>query len=339
MRHAAPIIAFAAGTIAFAGSHAHAQAHAQAQASAEPVGGMLSVTYENDVFGGTDWNYTSGARVGWLSAETQPIRLERALTEILVGDEDTTFRRGFAVGQTLYTPINRQTTSFLTRQHPYAAFLFGEYTLLAANEGRMTRLSAQAGVFGPLAAGDWAQNTVHDLTGDAPVLGWENQIENTPAFAVSYDTAFSVARAGEGAVQVDLVPNAGATLGNARTDIHGGITARLGSALSTPDLPFTVQPGGVGAGTPVGDGCSGWLLFAGVQGRAIAQELAIEGDLPIADGTPRPARESLVGDVVLGGAVRRGRVQLSYTHTVRSETFDTQNGSHTHGTLTLGVGF
>jgi len=77
-----------------------------------------------------------------------------------------------------------------------------------------------------------------------------------------------------------------------------------------------------------------WSLFAGIEARAMARNLFLDGntfrDSPSVNGKP------LVLDVSVGGAVTLGRLQLSYTLNWRSREFSGQDKASGFGAISLG---
>lgn len=311
-------------------------APASAQDYAEA--GTLSLTYENDFFGPTDRNYTNGVRAGWVTGEKAPYRYEGALVSLIAG-EDGRLRRSYALGHSIYTPRDTLATEYLPDQHPYAGYLYGEYALLVEQEGRLDRLNLQLGIVGPSAGGEWVQNEFHDLIDEAPVLGWDNQVGDEVIVSASYDAQWRAFAAGDTALGFDLVPNVGARLGNFQTYASAGAKVRVGSHLAQSGGPPRVEPGLPGAGTFAPTDGFAWHVFFGLQGRAVAHDITLDGSFLDGDGDPSVDSQTFVGDANLGFAVQHGGFQVAYTHVLRSDEFEQQLGTHEFGSLTIGFRF
>ena len=69
-----------------------------------------------------------------------------------------------------------------------------------------------------------------------------------------------------------------------------------------------------------------WYLFAGVDGRAVARNIFLDGN------TFRDShsvdKEIFVGDIQMGIVLTKGDVRLGYTHVFRSREFKTQKESY-----------
>lgn len=135
--------------------------------------GTLSVVVENDVLAGKDRNYTNGVRISWLSGTRRAEGLTKDFLSSLAGAEDgVRVRRGFALGQSIFTPNNTEAEQLLPNQHPYAAWLYGEYSMLLQQQDVLDQLTIQAGIVGPSARGEWPQNEFHSLIDTDPANGW-----------------------------------------------------------------------------------------------------------------------------------------------------------------------
>ena len=108
--------------------------------------GTISAVWENDYFARTDRNYTNGLRLSYVSGQKEPAGVSRALAETFLGaDEATRIRRGFAVGQSIFTPEDISTAAPLPDQHPYAGWLYGEYSVIVQRGDGVDQFAASIG--------------------------------------------------------------------------------------------------------------------------------------------------------------------------------------------------
>jgi hypothetical protein len=81
----------------------------------------------------------------------------------------------------------------------------------------------------------------------------------------------------------------------------------------------------------------GWYVTAGVDGRAIARNIFLDGN------TFRDSRsvdkEPFVGDLHWGVVLAWRRVRVSYTHVVRTREFTTQGKHDEFGAFSLSTSF
>ncbi|MBK6705756.1 MAG: DUF2219 family protein [Caulobacteraceae bacterium] len=84
---------------------------------------------------------------------------------------------------------------------------------------------------GPSALGEEAQSGIHQILGAPQPLGWDSQLHDEFAFAVSFDRRWRPPWAqlstDIGGLEFDLTPSAGVTLGTLRTE------ARVGAAVAS----------------------------------------------------------------------------------------------------------
>ncbi|WP_375201932.1 lipid A deacylase LpxR family protein [Hyphococcus sp.] len=304
-------------------------------------GATWSFVWENDYFADTDRNYTNGVRISYLSALKKPEGVSSFLAYDLLGaHDDAGVRRGFAVGHSIFTPEDTAATQALPDQHPYAGWLYGEYTVAVEQRNRVHQITLQAGVVGPAAQGEWLQNNWHDLIDGDPVNGWDNQIGNEPGFVISYDRQFrTLHEFGDGGFGADITPSVGVSLGNVDTRLRGGFTLRIGRDLDVnPYGPPRVRPAltGIGSFTP-SDRVS-WYFFAGVNGAAVAHNIFLDGSL-FRDGDPSVDKNVLVGEVQAGLALQFRRVQLAYTYVTRTKEFEMQTSAQRFGAVSVSVKF
>ena len=313
-----------------------------ANAFADPIGavtderGTISIVYENDwVDAGRDRNYTNGIRLSYMSGTAPTDGLSKLISKHLMGeDADTVRRYGFALGHSLFTPNNISTSEPLPDEHPYAAWLYGEYSYLISRRDLVDQVSIQIGMVGPSAGGEWIQNEIHQLIGGDPVLGWSNQIKDEPGFVLSYDRRYRALWESDFfGLGVDVTPSVGMSLGNVQTNLRAGAMARFGVGLRSDYGPPRIRPSLAGAGyfTPQSD--FSWYLFGGVEGRAVAHDIFIDGSL-FRDG-PGLDSSDFVTDLQAGIAFQYAETQFAFTYVERSPEFDNQNGAHRFGAFSI----
>ena len=299
--------------------------------------GTITFVYENDwVDGGKDRNYTNGLRLSYISGTKPTDGISKYVADSLMGaGEETVVRRGFALGHSIFTPNDISATQNLPDEHPYAAWLYGEYTLLTAKKNLLDQFTVQVGMVGPSAGGEWVQNEVHKRIGADEAQGWDNQIKDEFGVVLSYDRRFrAIATLGDSSFGADITPSAGVTLGNIQTNARAGAMARIGTNLRSDYGPARIRPALAGAGyfTPIEQ--LGWYLFAGVEGRYVAHDIFLDGSL-LRDNGPSVKSETFVGDFQAGAAVQLGDIQLALTYVERSPEFRKQNGVHRFGAVSI----
>jgi len=308
--------------------------------------GVLSLTVENDsLSSGADRNYTSGIRLGYVSpAEGVPDWLQGAGGFTRAFSNSAPDFWGIAVGQSIFTPEDINAVPAPPDQHPYAGWLYLQISVGAEedrSDGRAPRYldsyELELGIVGPSAMGEEAQSGIHEWLGAPDPQGWDSQLEDEIAFAVSFDRRWRALRLfGDyfGGIEADLTPSAGASLGTLRTEARVGLAARIGQRIDSDYGPPRVRPSLAGLEHFRGGPLS-WSIFAGVQGRAVAHNLFLDGntfqDSASVDRTP------FVADFQTGFSLSAGAVRLAYTYVWRTEEFETQPTRQDFGALSLSV--
>ena len=320
-------------------------AWAQDERAAEAKG-VFSLAVENDsLSSGADRNYTSGIKLAYISpAEGVPAWLRGAgeFTRAFSGSSPDYW--GVALGQSIFTPEDISANPAPADQHPYAGWLYMQIMVGAEEDRRdgrapryMDTYELEFGMVGEAAHGEAAQRGIHEWLGAPDPQGWDSQLEDEFAFAVSMDRRWRALRAFidvPGGLEFDLTPSAGASLGTLRTEARVGLAARLGWRIDNDYGPPRVRPSLSGVEHFSGGPLS-WSVFAGVQGRGVARNLFLDGNT--FRDSASVDRNDWVGDFQTGFSVSAGDWRLAYTYVWRTEEFATQPTRQDFGALALSV--
>ncbi|MBK6705666.1 MAG: lipid A deacylase LpxR family protein [Caulobacteraceae bacterium] len=221
------------------------------------------------------------------------------------------------MGHSLFTPNDTTTSAPLPDQHPYAAWLYGEYTALVEQGDEVDQVSVQLGIVGPSAGGEWVQNEFHALIGTADAQGWDNQLEDEIGIVISYDHRLRrLAQLGDGGFGADVTPNLGFTVGNIHTNLHAGLTLRMGQDLDNDYGPPRISPRLAGAGYFTPRDNFSWYVFASIEGRAVAHNIFLDGSL-FRDDDPSVSSNTFVTDMQ-GLVVQVLQTQVASTYVERA---------------------
>jgi len=107
---------------------------------------------------------------------------------------------------------------------------------------------------------------------------------------------------------------------------------RLGNNLKNDIGPPNISPGFPGAAffSPAKGGRS-WYLFAGLEARAVAQNIFLDGNT--FTDSHSVDKKPLVLDLQYGAAYQRNNMRFSYSHVIRSKEFDDQEENASFGSL------
>jgi hypothetical protein len=315
-------------------------AHAE---RSEDQKGVFSLAVENDSLStGADRNYTSGIKLAWVSRSAGvPDWLQGSgqFTRWLSGDEPEFW--GIAIGQSIFTPEDIEANPAPPDQHPYAGWLYMQLMVgVEVEDSHLDTYELEFGVVGPWAQGEEAQSGIHQWLGAPEPRGWDSQLENEFAFALSFDRRWDPSNLRVniggpfGGLEADLTPSAGFTVGTLRDEARVGLAARIGQRIDRDYGPPRVRPSLSGVEHFDGGRLS-WSIFAGVQGRAVARNLFLDGNT--FRDSASVERNSFVADFQTGFTISAGDWRLAYTFVWRTEEFETQPTRQDFGALALSV--
>jgi hypothetical protein len=315
----------------------------------------LTATEENDTFASNnDRHYTQGLRLSYLSdslapetAWGKPYRFLSDHFGIFDPDASAVQRRieWTVLGQSLFTPADIHRTNPDPADRPYAAWLYTGAAFLESQAtprgSELENLEVLVGVVGPAALGRQVQNNFHALIKVRPALGWAYQLHNEPGLLLTYERKWRYAAGRYGGLETDVIPTAGASVGNVMDYAQVGVTFRVGQRLDADYGPAQVRPGVSGTAwfdEDVARSHVGWSLFAGAQGRAVARNMFLDGNA-FADSRS-VSKKPLVSDFAAGASLwLSNAAKLDLTVVERSPEFHSQRGWDRFGMISVSVWF
>lgn len=240
---------------------------------------VITFAWDNDVFFGTDANYTNGVRVSWRGSE-QPASTTGAMASSLQqrmpgmtpsgADNNPLYSLGISVEQLMITPSDLTLTTPQFDDIPYAGLLRADFSLFARDDRSVTGYSLSIGAAGNHSGAAQSQKQVHRWTNSEPPRGWNTQLPNRNVFGVA-------------AVHARLLSNHGSRLQRQTGIAAGGridnwvVSAQTGAFVRVGhNLDGNILPDYTGIGTPaslpglVKRNVLGWSLYAGISAEGIA---------------------------------------------------------------------
>ena len=274
---------------------------------------------ENDLFTGTDHNYTNGVAftavshdiAGRLRTEClpTPARLHAELIKFLnpvfwSDAENPAHTQNVVVkfGQSMFTPKDFSRTDLIADDRPYAGLLYVGMSWNRrkhepqSNSEMLDTREITLGVIGPLSLAEQSQNLFHDAISADRFLGWQHQLKNEPALQLAMDRKFKDYR-GTGAIMpgfsADSIRSLGLRLGNIETSASLGIEGRIGWNLPNDFGTYPIRPGAENrppSADPVHSGSGdtslavarlrpGVHLFGTMETKLIAHDFSLDGNL------------------------------------------------------------
>lgn len=327
-----------------------------------PLSGYLTFYLDNDLFAGTDRDYSNGVRLSWISDERPLFNLLPArrqlekLSGVHGGKEAFARWSGFApesfeqgliklnyglsLSQEMYTPEDFTATSQPPGERRYAGWLGLGFSVHASDEGALNSAELIFGTTGPRSLAEQGQNFIHELRGFEKFQGWDDQIPNefTLDLAFTQKRRLRFVERPERALSVDGFSEWGARLGTYRTGVRAGGLVRAGFNLpadfSDPRISSTAYSHQFF--TRATASVSDWSVYGlfGANAGAVLFDATLDGPL-FKNFDTGNHRETWVAEAYAGFGVRWRMLELSYVQTWRTKTYTEQDGTASFGSVAL----
>lgn len=326
--------------------------------------GYLTFYLDNDLFAGTDENYTNGGRLSYVS-EGKPVVdipfvqkfLKRFSAEEgsdswtrkiwgFENDEDVEYSYGFALTQLMFTPSDPATSLPAAGERPYAGWLGLGLSLHVRDQNTLNSVELSIGTTGKYAYAEATQDWVHDIRGKDKFRGWDSQLPSEPTLNLSFDQRRRGLMFDDVELPFDLeidgFTDTGYSLGNFLSEAHIGGTVRIGWNLpiefSDPRLSITSHTQKLYSQNDYNKHkISGYAIF-GVRASAVLHDITLDGPL-FRDYDTGVDKEYLIGEYYFGLGVRYDQFELGYVQTYRSRQYKTQDKSQSFGSIALRMHF
>lgn len=302
--------------------------------------GYWSVQVENDVFASsTDKFYTNGVQFNYIQRDKTITWLEKLVDKLPLFVRTDMKGRGYAFGQNMFTPEDTESTELIGNDRPYAGWLYGSASLasLMKNTSEYRKINAvefSLGILGPSSLGEQAQNGFHDLIGVQHANGWDNQLRDELGLVVTYVRKSEYFNYMNNGFEYSWSPHKVLAIGNVYTYAGGGVMLRFGQNLRNDIGPPNINPGFPGNAffNPTKEGSS-WYFFAGIEGRAMARNIFLDGNT--FKNSHSVDKKPLVFDLQYGMAYQYRKVRLSYSQVLRSKEFYGQKDESLFGSVNI----
>lgn len=323
--------------------------------------GTISFYLDNDLFFGSDRDYTNGARLAWISGERKNLNdispIQRGLEALSGNDgksnifsaiwgfephEELSYQYGAALSQLIYTPTDTSATP-PKNERPYAAWAGLGFSLHVSNEKAINSIELNLGLVGPDALGEQFQDTVHNIIGSELFNGWHNQIPNELTFNIHFNQKRRYTIIDEifgTPFSLNSFSEIGSSFGNFRVDASIGWQYQLGYNVpvnfSDPRLSPTANA--VSWSTSGSRPNFSAYLLGGVKGSIVLQDITIDG--PVFSSFDSGASSRLFqAEFFYGLGVRYKDYELSYIKTSRTKEYDRQSDSQDFGSLAIRISY
>ncbi|MGV6807897.1 MAG: lipid A deacylase LpxR family protein [bacterium] len=321
-----------------------------AMAQAEENHWTTNLYVENDLFGETDEQYTSGVRFSLISPNVSSyldddrlpgwLRSANDALSLLHSDSRGIHRNlVFSVGQLIFTPEDIEATELIEDDRPYAGYLYLNFAYHMRSNSALDSAGITLGVVGPSAQGQWAQDTIHDLRGLDKFQGWDNQIEDEAAINLTFERKHRYFLKPAFGLEQDLIPHFGLALGNVATYANAGGEYRIGWQLPDDFGTASLRPGGDNSAPGKqdrrlkGEGLHSLHAFISLDARLVARDIFLDGNT--FKDSHSVDKKHLVADAAIGLSTTINRWKISYAMVFRSRQFEGQDHGHQYGSLSF----
>lgn len=313
-----------------------------------------SFYYENDLFIGTDSDYTNGMKYSLISPDFSPAAPHGRTTKIqqkildflhqlpLVKNvpAETGHKLELAFGQNIYTPQDISRYDLITDDRPYAGYsylslAYHRKSVSDASWSQMDTLELQFGIVGPSSLAEDAQKFVHRVRGLQQPNGWDHQLNDELGLVLAFERKWLYHPTTQRKFCVDAIAHTGAALGNVMTYFNAGLEVRAGWNIPKTFSVSLIRPAGSNWTTEV-SGLS-LYLFGAFNGRAVLRDIFLDGN-SFSD-SHHVDKEPLVADLSAGVTAKYDRLSLSASYTHRTREFELQDKHHGFGSITISYAF
>ncbi len=321
----------------------------------------VNVFFENDLFTGSDRNYTNGVKASFITknlnnsgsdlaplvkgiSQTLYSLREAALGTILpLSTEDPkvlnppNYKVEFAFGQNMYTPKDISSYELIPNDRPYAGWTYLSTAFHVQKiDDYMHTFEFQAGVVGPESLAEETQKYVHREISNSPQPnGWGHQLETELGLEFVYEQKHRLGEIEEGGLDFDAISHAGFALGNIHTYLNTGLEVRGGWNLPKDFGVSLIRPAGSTRLEP--DRRAALYFFGAMDARLVGRDIFLDGNT-FAD-SHSVSKKYLVADFAVGAALNYERFRLTWTNVYRTKEFDGQPDGHSFASITISFFF
>lgn len=307
--------------------------------------------YENDLFAGTDNNYTNGIKLSWVSANLEDYindpclpnwvrQLNRFSEKLQPGPFDSR-NMVVSIGQEMYTPTDHTRRDLIVDDRPYAGWLYLGFAYNARNDKQMDTTEIDIGMVGPASLAHQAQDFIHDLRGIDRFEGWSHQLNNELGLMFVRERKNRILSISEtDGPKIDAISHYGYAIGNVKTYLNAGMEFRIGTFLPNDFGTSPIRPAS-DSNAPLPATSSRRLLQSGLHAfvsfdaRAVARNIFLDGNT--FSDSHSVDKKYLVGDIAAGIAWQWVGGKITYAQYLRSKEFDGQDKAQSYGSITVSL--
>lgn len=313
--------------------------------------GTLTFYLDNDLFGGTDENYTNGARFSWVSADIDRTKvpwvhdvLARFSKPIVARHEGPVFYAvGVSLTQLMYTPEDIFASVPDRSERPYAGWLGLGFSVHTKSARALDSVELAFGLTGQYSFAETAQDFIHSLYGIEKANGWDHQLSTELTANIHYTHREMLLEAiwNDAPLRLELLGKYGFDLGNFLTQARTGVDFRFGYNLPQEwhysALNMNAHTHRLFGFDQEEKGNWSWFIGGGSEIKAVAWNMSLDGNLFA--NSPSVEKRPIVFEVYGNCGVRVKNWTISYQQTFRTKEYRAQEESQLFGSLAISLLF
>ncbi|MDF1580185.1 MAG: lipid A deacylase LpxR family protein [Desulfuromonadales bacterium] len=328
-------------------SFATAATHESFQEKRDSYFDTFTVYLENDLFAGTDRDYTNGIKFSWstpfgdIEKTSLPAWSFPFFKQLpFVGKPNSKHAVSLSLGQDMFTPEDTESVAVVKDDRPYAGYTYLAAGFHSRKDHRKDSWEIRLGVIGPASQAEETQNIVHDLIGADRAKGWDNQLENELAIDLICESQWRWWSASIGkSLGFNVIPHLGGRIGTVNVYLNTGAELRFGWNLPN-DFGSCPIRGGCETNSAFYDHSvsgSTFHFFLSADGKAVVHDIFLDGNL--FHDSHSVDKEPFVGELMGGVAWQQGVMKLVYSYIYRTRQFKIQDENQTFGSLSIALSF
>lgn len=304
-----------------------------------------TVYFENDLFNGTDSDYTNGVKYSAISPDLSPFantrNVSRRLLDIIhklpfvaYSTPDYTHKVEFSIGQNIYTPSEIEIKELIEDDRPYAGWTYFSTAyhrkyIEAGKIGFMDTVEIQVGIVGPESLAEDTQKYIHEVRDLTKPKGWDNQLKNELGLAAVFERKWLLLAPEPDQMGVSAICHLGASLGNVYTYLNSGLELRFGWKMSRDFGVSLIRPAG-STRLEMEKGFTAYV-FTAANGKAVARDIFLDGNT--FTDSHSIDKNYFVADFAGGLAIGYKWVVITLTEVFRTKEFKGQEDEHSFGSI------
>jgi lipid A 3-O-deacylase len=237
-----------------------------------------SVTFDNDLFRGSDNGYTNGLYYSWVDINPDENSiwtnfLTQSFNFSLSNKKPIVRSSGYTLGQTMITPTDITIKNPDQREIPYSGLLILSNSSLYIYENYADYIGVSIGLVGPASLAGDSQKTIHSATGSTQPQGWNTQINNEIVFTIARKRSWKVWASDNG--NMELLTSASLAAGTIQSHAKVSTMFMYGNNLGNSFASSLLS--GSRSSNPISMG-GGWFVFHSISTGYTANNIALDGN-------------------------------------------------------------